>query len=247
MSVAGTLAIYAGSNVTQLSGTVTANQLYINSGGTFTMNGGTLNVGTANVFTAAAFVVGNGSSAATLNLMGGGDFAQGLSVSAMATLTASGGVSTSPFGTVPLTVSGTIAPASAIQVNGALVLTPSATTLIQSVGATPYFAPIEANSMTLAGQLVVYENAANEAITTSGQTFIILQTDGGGFNGAFANIASGQTLTTANGSATFLVTITGGNYGYVELSGFQAVPEPGSAGAVACGVASLLLRRRRRC
>jgi len=45
-------------------------------------------------------------------------------------------------------------------------------------------------------------------MTTAGQSFIILETTSGGvLSGAFSNIASGQTLTTTDGTASFLVTI----------------------------------------
>ena len=76
-------------------------------------------------------------------------------------------------------------------------------------------------------------------------SFIILETTSAGvLSGVFSNIASGQTLITTDGTASFLVTINSGVDGDVVLSDFQAVPEPGMLGVL--GLGGIMLMRRRR-
>ena len=175
-------------------------------------------------------------------------FAQGLSISTAATLTG-GGLITNAAGAAPLIVFGTIQPTASqntISINGPLTLETSATTSIQRVGSTPVFGTIASSgNIALAGVLAVYEDGANEAETTAGQSFIILEATGSGvLSGAFSNIASGQTLTTTDGTASFLVTINSGVDGDVVLSDFQMVPEPGMM-AVMGGVMLVTMRRKR--
>jgi hypothetical protein len=240
MSVAKSATVYSGSRIIQTGGTLSANQLVVNSGGTFTMNGGSLNVTSLTYNPASVFTVGNGSSPATLNLANGNSyFAQGISVSAMANVTGNGGIDLNPFSGARFSVAGTIAPGRDIDIDGSLVLTSSAVTSIQRVGASQ-FGLIQATNIALAGQLQVYEDAASEATTTHSQMFVILESSG--FSGAFSNIASGQTLTTTDGSASFLVTVTNS---YVELSDFQAIPEPGALPLLGMGAIGLLRRRRK--
>jgi T5SS/PEP-CTERM-associated repeat protein len=87
-------------------GTVTAGQLLF-SGVTnmISFNGGTLNSGASTVNNGSEFRVGNGTSAATLNLQGGvHTFANGLFINTNALLTGAGEI------TNAITVAGTIAP-----------------------------------------------------------------------------------------------------------------------------------------
>ena len=231
-----------GGSFTQTGGTVTLGGLGINSGTNFSLSGGTLNVASGYFTTASSVVVGNGSTPTTLNLTGGSSnasytFAQGLSISSAATLTG-GGTITNSSSSAPVTVYGAIAPTASqnsLSILGSFTLAPTTTTLIEEVGSTPTFGSVTSSgNMALAGALALYEDAANEATTTAGQSFIILQTTGSGvLSGAFSNIASGQTLTTTDGTASFVVTVNEGTDGDVVLSDFQMVPEPGAVGVIA--------------
>ncbi len=72
------------------SGTVTVNRFYATNGANsiVSFNGGTLNSGGTVISNGTQFVVGNGSSAATMNLVGGTNvFANGLTIAANGTMT----------------------------------------------------------------------------------------------------------------------------------------------------------------
>jgi hypothetical protein len=71
-------------------------------------------------------------------------------------------------------------------------------------------------------------------------------TNGAVLSGAFSNIASGQTLTTTDGTASFLVTVNDGVDGDVVLSDFQLVPEPSAGGTMGILCSFSFLRRRRK-
>jgi fibronectin-binding autotransporter adhesin len=255
MSVTDGITVYSGSAYTQSGGSVSADLMTINSGATFAFNGGTLNIAAGTFNTSSPVAAGNGSTPTTLNLTGGSTgasyiFAQGLSISAAATLTGGGLITNSSAATTQLTVNGTLAPSASqnsISVNGSLTFEPSAITLIQRVGSTPVFASATSSgNMALAGVLAVYEDPENEAMTVAGQSFIILETTSAGvLGGAFSNIASGQTLTTTDGSASFLVTINEGLDGDVTLSDFQFVPEPGMVGVLGLGGIAMTRRKRK--
>ncbi|MCX7824555.1 MAG: hypothetical protein N2689_03255 [Verrucomicrobiae bacterium] len=106
----GTLDIRRGA-LTFNSGTVTVNRLFVTNGASsaVTFNGGTLNSGNSLVNNNTQFRVGNGVSAARLNLDGGAHwFANGLSISANATLSGTGVVAKPVIGGV--TNAGVIAP-----------------------------------------------------------------------------------------------------------------------------------------
>jgi len=254
MSISNSLNIFSGSSVTQSGGTLTAGNISVYYNGAFTLNGGTLNIGSAG-FNNTTFAVGNASSAATLNLIPSSPsatftFPQGLSVSPLATLSGGGLIVNGSGLNAQVSVYGTIAPAaqSSLTVVGSLTLQSSATTLFQRVGPTISFGSVQTNegTLTLAGVLAVYEDAVNEAVTTSSQSFIVIEAySGGTLSGAFSNIASGQTLTTTDGTANFLVTINEGTNGDVILSDFQPVPEPSSLALLGLGAFGLLSRRRR--
>jgi len=101
------------------------------------------------------------------------------------------------------------------------------------------------NSLALASALAIYLDTASEASASSKQSFVILEaTNGGVLSGAFSNIASGQHLTTTDGTASFLVTINGGVDGDVVLSDFEFVPEPGTLSLL--GMVGIMMMRRRR-
>jgi hypothetical protein len=204
--------------------------------GAFAMSGGTMSAtGGITVFSGCNFAQTGGSvTAGSLTINSGGS------------LNLSGGtLSSSVIVAGKLTTTGS---PTAISISGPFTLQSTATTLAQLLGSTPAFGAISSTgNMTLAGSLALYVDAANEATTTAGQSFIILQATGSGvLSGAFSNIASGQTLTTADGTASFVVTINEGTDGDVVLSDFQMVPEPGMASVMGAVAAMGMMRRRRR-
>ena len=90
-----------------LSGTVTVNQFYATNfaNSVVNFNGGTLNIGGSTVNNGSIFQIGNGSSAATLDLFGGAhSFANGLFINTNAILTGTGSITGS------ITDAGLIAP-----------------------------------------------------------------------------------------------------------------------------------------
>jgi T5SS/PEP-CTERM-associated repeat protein len=96
-SVSGSVLRVGGANllgtVTLNSGTITIDKLMLTNGlaSVFNFNGGVLNVKTSVVANGSAFVVGNGTSPATLNLLAfSHTYANGLSISSNATLTGVG-------------------------------------------------------------------------------------------------------------------------------------------------------------
>ncbi len=114
------------STFTLNSGTVTVDQLMLTNGSVsvFNFNGGVLNVKTSVVANSSAFVVGNGSSAATLTLLAfSHSYANGLTISSNATLAGVGTI------TGNVTILGTLAPGfspGTITMNNNLVLSNSA-------------------------------------------------------------------------------------------------------------------------
>jgi len=124
------------------SGLIEADRLLItNTLGIFEFNGGTLNVRSSTVANAQAFLVGDGVSAATLNLVGGGahSFANGLTIRSNALLMGSGVIS----GTLTAQTGGIVNPAiapgtpAALTVNGNLTLQSNGVLRIFLNGTTP--------------------------------------------------------------------------------------------------------------
>jgi T5SS/PEP-CTERM-associated repeat protein len=116
-SVSGGVLRVGGANllgtVTLNSGTITIDQLILTNGASsvFNLNGGVLNVKTSMVANGSAFVVGNGSSTATLNLLAfSHTYASGLSISSNATLTGIGTI----VGNVTLGNGATLSPGSGV-------------------------------------------------------------------------------------------------------------------------------------
>jgi hypothetical protein len=223
----------------QTAGLNSANGLqlgYAGGTGTYLLSGGTLSCSSSISISAGNFIQSGGSVTAGL-----------VTINSGGTLSLSGGTLSSTNTNVAgnLVTTGSATP---INVTGAFSLTSTAGTLAQLVGSSPSFADVQVNgSVTLAGTLSLFEDSANEAITGAGQTFIIFDTiNGGVLSGSFANISNGQTLTTTDGTASYLVTIVPGTDGYVELSDFTLVPEPGSIGLLGMATMAALLRRNRR-
>jgi hypothetical protein len=127
-----------------------------------------------------------------------------------------------------LTNNGTIAPglsAGQLNVNGHLQLGSTSNLSFEIGGTTPatqydVLNKADATQLALAGTLSV--RLINGFTPTAGNTFTILTTQTA-VSGAFSNVASGQRLSTADGSGSFIVTYSGNN---VVLSSFQAGGQP---------------------
>ena len=141
------LAVSSG-NFTLSQGTVTTDNLFLtNNTGQFVLNGGTLQAKAAVVANGLPFVVGDGTHAATLQLLGGTySFANGLVISSNATVKGCG------------TILGTISNSGTLATN-CLVIT--AATKVGTV-ATIYFT-------TLAGSnhILEYKNTLTDAVWTA--------------------------------------------------------------------------------
>ena len=90
-SALGNVAV-ANGTLALTGGRLTTTNLFVTTGGNFALNSGTLTVGTAAINNGADFVVGDGASAATFHLLGGGTatFQNNLVVSSNATLLGTG-------------------------------------------------------------------------------------------------------------------------------------------------------------
>lgn len=114
--------------ITFNGGTVTVDRLFVTNAATsvFTFNSGVLNVSTSVVSNGSAFTVGNGISAATLNLLAAGHtYATGLTIANNGTLTGAGTITAN----VTLSDGAVLAPggiiAGTLTVTGTLVLNPT--------------------------------------------------------------------------------------------------------------------------
>jgi hypothetical protein len=207
--------------VTMVGGTVIASNLEVNASSTFTFSRGTVHSRTAYVANNVPFIVGDGTNAAVYNLLGGTNtFLKGLRVSTNGTLTGSGAVSGG------VTNAGVIAPgasAGRLDVFGALVLSNSSELRFELGGyaqATQYdFVRVTSNT-TLAGTLSVSLSNNFQSLMTNGASFTVLS-NATTFAGAFANVASGGTLTTTDGFARFTVLYAGSST--VRLTGLTIV------------------------
>ncbi len=111
-SAAAALDIRRGTNVLN-AGLIEADTLLLtNTLGGFDFNGGTLNVRASTVANARAFLVGDGTSAATLNLVGNGvhTYANGLTLRANGALVGNGSIT----GTLTVQSGGTLAPGNSL-------------------------------------------------------------------------------------------------------------------------------------
>ncbi len=222
--------------------------------GAYLLSGGSLTVqGSVYVGQGGAFSVSGGSMSASgeINIAGGnysqsaGSVSGAVSVGSGSTMTLAGGTlsSANVYGSRV-----TIGSSNPINVAGGFGLNSTSTTFAQLEGSTHSFADVQVSGvLTLAGSLSLYEDAANEAMSNSSQTFILFDTTNGGvLSGSFANISTGHMLTTTDGTASYLVTIVPGVDGFVELSDYTPVPEPGTAGVIGLAGMAAMLRRRRR-
>jgi hypothetical protein len=195
--------------VTLAGGTLIASNLEVNATSQLVFNQGTLQTRTAAVANNAPFVVGNGMSPAVYHLLGGTNaFAKGLRIASNAMLTGNGTIAAN------VTNSGVIAPgasAGRIDINGQLVLTNSSELRLElggyAQGSQFDFLNV-AGSVMLGGTLSVSLIDQFQSVMTNGASFTVL-TAGSLLTGAFANVASGGSLTTTDGYARFTVLYAG--------------------------------------
>jgi T5SS/PEP-CTERM-associated repeat protein len=118
VSGTGTLDVRRGTNQLARAGLIELDQLVLtNALGFFEFDAGTLNVRATTVTNAQTFFVGDGTNAATLNLVGNGAhlFANGLTVRSNASLTGDGTISGPQIaGTLAVQSGGTVAPGNSI-------------------------------------------------------------------------------------------------------------------------------------
>lgn len=148
--------------LTLSNGTLVADQILVTNGtkSTFSFVGGTLKTRNTLVTNGAQFVVGNGTSSATLNLLGGAHtFANGLKISTNVTLTGSG------------TVTGTVVNAGTILADAATLafkneVTNNATFIARNGGLLKFFAPVVNGGVidASAGGIVFTTNFTNNGV-----------------------------------------------------------------------------------
>lgn len=196
---------------TLAGGTLIASNLEVNATSQFIFNRGTLQTRSANVLKTTPFVVGDGTNAALYQLLGGtNSFSRGLRIASNATLSGTGTI------TGGVTNSGVIAPGNSpgrIDIAGALVLSNSSELRLELGGYAPgtqFDFITVSGAATLGGTLAVSLSNNFQSVMTNGASFTNL-TAGSPLTGAFANVASGGTLTTTDGYARFTVLYAGVN------------------------------------
>ncbi|MBM3889163.1 MAG: PEP-CTERM sorting domain-containing protein, partial [Verrucomicrobia bacterium] len=233
----GALDILRGT-LTLNSGTVTVNRLYATNGASSVVafNGGTLNTAGSIVSNGVSFTVGDGTSPATFNLLGGTHrFADGFSVSSNATLMGAGTIQGD------MTLAGGISPGSSpgiIGIQGNLTLTNSALLEMELAGTldSEYDQLQITAKLTASGELKV--TFINGFTPQDGDTFDLL--DYGSVAGSF------QTLNLPS------IGLWDTSHLLADPSDPQAgsliwfVPEPSAGTLLGLGFAALVTRRLRR-
>jgi T5SS/PEP-CTERM-associated repeat protein len=221
----GVLDIRRGTNVLN-SGIIEVDRLLLTNataqnGGFFEFNGGTLKTrGTTNR-NGQTFTVGNGTSAATLQLLGGTHvFSNNLVLASNAMLTGNGTI----VGSV--TNSGTIsagASAGSLRINGSLSLAASAGMFFEIGGliATNQYDQITVtNFVQFAGTLSL--SLLNNFVPATGDTFTLMTFASSA--GVFANAPGGGNLQSADHLRQFSVTYTPTNLVVMSIGAGDAVP-----------------------
>jgi T5SS/PEP-CTERM-associated repeat protein len=218
---AGEMDLQRGTN-TFNAGLIDVVQLWLrNSLAYFEFNGGTLRAGGTTNGNGRVFTVGNGTSTATFQMLGGTHvFSNNLAIARNGFLTGNGTV----IGGV--TNSGALAPgtsAGLINIVGPLVLSNSSDLRFEVGGYTPgtqHDSLSVTGSVTLGGKLSVTLIDGFQSVMTNGASFTLLRATNN-LAGAFTNVASGGTLITTDGYARFTVQYAGANT--VTLTGLAMV------------------------
>lgn len=241
VSAPGTRFVSDGGGMGELilnGGTVIVDSLIATNGANsaVTFNGGTLNTKRTIISNGLAFTIGNGTSLATLNFVGGTHrFANGLVVSSNGFLTGNGTINgtTTNFGTIsPGNSPGTLT------FMGNLVLTPSSVLDIQlggtNQGVDYDFIRVTNGVFTLDRQLnIEFINGFQNNVNAS-EIFTFLTADS--VAGAFSSVR----VDTTGGFGSFLLSQQGNSF---VLSDFQSIPEPSLTSLF--GVSALVLLCRR--
>jgi T5SS/PEP-CTERM-associated repeat protein len=199
-------------------GTATANQLLATNGANSVVafNSGTLTLGAATVSKGSAFVVGNGTNPAVLNLQNGvSRFADHLIVSSNAQLVGNGTIAA---GNVTVQSGGTLAPGNSI---GSFVVSNNLTLagalnieLANATGATG-----TADSVTVLGTLDITGGILNFTTTETPTNSVYVIARYGALTGSFAatnNLPTGYALDTADASAVRLIKQGGNPAGAID-------------------------------
>jgi T5SS/PEP-CTERM-associated repeat protein len=199
------------------SGLIEADRLLMtNTLGTFEFNGGTLNVRASTVSNAQVFFAGNGSAAATLNLVGNGahSFANGLTIRSNASLIGNGTIS----GTLTVQSGGTLNVGSSPgTLNcGNLTLNSGATNVMELNGTT---AGSGYDQLNVTGTVNLSNSVLKVALGFTpavGNSFTIIANDGAdAVLGTFSGLPQGALFT--NSGALFSILYTGGDGNDVAL------------------------------
>ncbi len=190
-------------------GTLIASNLEVNSSSQLIFNQGALLTRSSDVANGALFVIGDGTHPALYQLMGGTNrFARGLRIAQTGVLGGNGTI------TANVTNLGRIAPGASpgrLDIVGGLVLNSSSELRLEVGGSAPgsQFDLVTVSAGTaLGGTLSVGLTNNFQTTMTNGTSFTVL-TSGTPLTGAFANVASGGTLTTIDGHARFTVLYAG--------------------------------------
>jgi hypothetical protein len=205
-------------------GTLSASNLEVNATSQLIFNRGILQTVSSTVANDAPLVVGDGSSTALYQLLGGtNSFPKGLRIASNAQLAGTGTI----IGSV--TNSGVIAPgtsAGRLDITGSLVLSNSSELRLELGGYAPSqfdFISVSGGAR-LGGTLAVSLSNNFQSVMTNGATFTVL-TAGNPVSGAFANVSSGGVLTTTDGYARFTVVYAGATT--LQLTGLVIVDTDG--------------------
>jgi T5SS/PEP-CTERM-associated repeat protein len=235
------------------SGTVTVDTLIATNGSSSVIqfNGGTLNTKATLVKDGLVFSVGNGTTAATLNLDNGGSgfhfFANGLSISSNAMLKGNGTI----IGATIVNGGGTLSPGSSpgsMTFSNTLTLAPNATLLIEMAGyaaGAGGYDQVLASTATVTGASLQVQLLGG-FVPTNGAQFTILDNFGTEpVGGTFLGASEGSTNSLGTG-ILFGITYEGnGPSGDANDIILTVVPEPATRALCLLGLIGVFRSRRR--